>query len=88
MRRKDLKPALAITTAVVTLGFVLTTHVIATIRTATHRAYTEIASSCRRVSLVTVDGATYLCAPVTRVEYVSPAGPARTATPALPVAQL
>ena len=85
MRREDLKPALAIAACIVTLGFILTALAIANMRAAYHRAYTEIASNRRRVSLLVVDDARYFCAPVARVEVANPANPR---TPAAPVTRL
>ena len=81
MRRKDLKPAMAIVAYVLALGFILTALAIASMRAAYHRAYTEIASSCRRMSLLTVDDARYFCAPVARVEVAGSADPGMPVTP-------
>ncbi len=75
MQREDLKPAIVIVLCIVTLGFILTGLSVVSMRMAYHRAYTEIASSCQRVSLLTVDNARYFCAPVARIEGAKPATP-------------
>jgi hypothetical protein len=49
-------------------GVVLATLSVVSMRVAYRRAYTEIASSCKEVSLLTVGGVRYFCAPVARVE--------------------
>jgi len=73
MQREDLKPAIVIVLCIVALGFILTGLSVVSMRMAYHRAYTEIASSCQRVSLLTVDDTRYFCAPVARVEGAKPA---------------
>jgi hypothetical protein len=85
MRREDLKPAIFVAAYVLALGFILTALAIASMRAAYHRAYTEIASSCRRMSLLTVADARYFCAPVAGVEVASPARPG---IPTAPVTKL
>jgi len=68
MQREDFKSAVLIVLCVVSIGFVLTVLSIVSMRMAYHRAYTEIASSCDRISLLTVDDTKYFCAPVARIE--------------------
>jgi hypothetical protein len=68
MHRDELKSAILIATCVVVVGFLLTALSVLSMRMAYHRAYAEIASSCQRVSLLTVGSGKYLCAPVARVE--------------------
>jgi hypothetical protein len=68
MEREELKRAATIALCIVATGFVLTGLSVVSMRMAYHRAYSEIASSCDRVSLVVVGRSRYFCAPVARVE--------------------
>jgi hypothetical protein len=68
MQRKDLRPVVVVVLCILVTGFVLTALSAVSMRMAYHRAYAEIASSCREVSLLTVDDARYFCAPVARLE--------------------
>lgn len=71
-RRDDRRFALAIVVGIVALGVILSVLSIAGMRITYRRAYAEMAAHCRQVSLLTVDGARYVCAPVARVETATP----------------
>ena len=75
VNRTDRDPAVAIAAGIVGVGAVLAMLSIAGMRMAYRRAYAEVASHCRRVSLLTVDDVRYFCAPVARVDTATPAGP-------------
>jgi hypothetical protein len=83
MQREDMKSAVVIATCVVVVGFILTALSVVSMRMAYRRAYTAIASSCQRVSLLTVENARYFCAPVARIEDRAPSG-----APAVPDATI
>jgi hypothetical protein len=83
MQRKDLKPTVVVVLCIFITGFILTALSAVSMRMAYHRAYAEIASSCREVSLLTVDDARYFCAPVARLE-----GPDPTPRGSAPVTRL
>ena len=68
MQREDLKSAVLTVLYVASIGFVLTALSMVSMRLAYHRAYREIASSCERISLLTVGDTKYFCAPVARIE--------------------
>ena len=68
MQWKNLKTMTVVVLCIFISGFVLTALSVVSMRMAYRRAYTEIASSCRKVSLLTVDNARYFCAPVARLE--------------------
>jgi hypothetical protein len=70
MARKERKLVVAL--CIVAIGFILTGLSMVSMRMAYHRAYTEFASSCDRVSLVVVGQSKYFCAPVARLEVVGP----------------
>jgi hypothetical protein len=70
--RKERKPVVVVAVCIVAIGFILTSLSIVSMRMAYHRAYTEIASSCDRVSLVVIGRSKYFCAPVARVEVADP----------------
>jgi len=72
MERKEPKPLALIALCIVAIGVVLTGLSMVSMRMAYHRAYTEIASSCERMSLVVVGESKYFCAPVARVEMAGP----------------
>jgi hypothetical protein len=72
MQREDVKLAMVIAAGIVAVGLVLTSLSVVSMRMAYHRAYSEIASSCQQVSLLTVAGDQYSCAPVARVESATP----------------
>jgi hypothetical protein len=72
MQREDLKPVLVVVLCIFITGLVLTALSAVSMRMAYHRAYAEIASSCRQVSLLTVDEARYFWAPVARLEGPDP----------------
>ena len=71
-RRDDRRFALAIAAGIVGVGVMLSVLSIAGMRMTYRRAYAEMAAHCRQVSLLTVDGAKYVCAPVARVETATP----------------
>jgi hypothetical protein len=66
--RGELKSVTAIALCVAMVGSILVGLSFVSVRMAYHRAYTEIASSCDRVSLIVVDRSKYFCAPVARME--------------------
>lgn len=68
MQRADLEPAMGVVWCIGALGIVLTLFAFLGMRAAYHRAYSEIASSCKQVRLLTVENVRYFCAPVARVE--------------------
>jgi len=73
MRRLyDRRFALAIAASIVVAGAILSVLSIAGMRMTYRRAYAEMAAHCRQVSILTVDGAKYVCAPVARVETATP----------------
>jgi hypothetical protein len=72
MRRDDRHFALAIAAGIVAAGVILSVLSIAGMRVTYRRAYAEMAAHCRQVSLLTVDGAKYVCAPVAGVETATP----------------
>jgi hypothetical protein len=80
---EDLKPTIPVVLCIFITGFVLTALSAVSMRLAYHRAYAEIASSCREVSLLTVGEARYFCAPVARLE-----GPGADAHPPTPFTRL
>ena len=67
-RRDDRNFVLAIVTGIVVVGATIALLSIVGMRMAYRRAYAEVATHCRRVSLLTVDDARFFCAPVVRVE--------------------
>ncbi len=71
--RDDRNFALAIAASIVGAGAILSMLSIAGMRATYRRAYVEMAAHCRQVSLLTVDGARYFCAPIARVETATPA---------------
>ena len=73
MQRQDVVTATVVVLSVVTVGSIVAALLIVSTRMAYHRAYTEIASSCQRVSLLTVGKSRYFCAPVARMEVAAPA---------------
>jgi hypothetical protein len=80
MQWDRLIPAMFLVALVVAFGVLFTTLSIVSMRVAYRRAYTEIASSCQEVSVLTVGGLRYFCAPVVRIESAdaSPATPVET----------
>lgn len=71
-RRDDRRFALTIAAGIVAVGAILSVLSIAGMRMTYRRAYAEMAAHCRQVSVLTVDGAKYVCAPVARVETATP----------------
>ncbi len=84
MHRKELTTVVVALICVVAVGAILTTLSLVSMRVAYHRAYVEIASTCARASLLTVEDSRFFCAPVARVETdATPTGP-RAMPPPIP----
>jgi hypothetical protein len=68
MHRKNLATLTVVALCVVAIGALLTGLSLVSMRVAHHRAYVEIATTCARASLLTVENSRFFCAPVARVE--------------------
>jgi hypothetical protein len=68
MHRRDIRALAVGAICFVVLAAILIGFSLLSMRVAYRRAYVEIAASCRRVSVVTVERSKFLCAPVSRVE--------------------
>ena len=68
MRRQRLEFATLVVFGFLLLATLLITLSFIGMRMVRHRVYAEVAASCARVSLLTVNDTRYFCAPVARIE--------------------